>query len=151
MTIAIATAAGLISLGHPDPLRITPEAIAHGLARQNRWAGATSLPVTTAQHSLLVHQCFLRIAPACVGEAIHALLHDAHEYLIGDITTPTVRALEARLPGTLATVATLKADIDAAIRRALEDDVRAALDAASATKSATPDSATTSKPLKSSA
>lgn len=135
MTIAIATAAGLISLGHPDPLRITPEAIAHGLARQNRWAGATALPVTTAQHSLLVHQCFLRIAPACVGEAIHALLHDAHEYLIGDITTPTVRALEARLPGTLATVAALKADIDAAIRRALglpppSPEALAAIDAA---------------------
>jgi len=54
MTIAIATSAGLVSLPHPEPLRITPEAIAHGLARQNRWAGATELPVTTAQHSLLV-------------------------------------------------------------------------------------------------
>lgn len=135
MTIAFATSAGLVSLPHPEPLRITPEAIAHGLARQNRWAGATELPVTTAQHSLLVLECFLRIAPHCRAEAIHALLHDAHEYLIGDLTTPTVRALEARLPGTLATVAALKADIDAAIRRALglappSPEALAAIDAA---------------------
>lgn len=131
----VATLTGLVDLAAPAPIRITPRAIAHALARQNRWAGNTELPVTTAQHSLLVRECFVRLAPGHAAAAIYPLLHDAHEYLIGDLTTPTVRALEARLSGIADTVRAMKADLDAAIRAAFAlpppgGEVQALIDAA---------------------
>lgn len=136
MSLQVATLTGLVDLASPAPIRITPAAIAFALARQNRWAGNTELPVSIAQHSVLVHECFCRMAPAHAdASGILALLHDAHEYLIGDITTPVLRAIEARLPGTADTVHALKAEIDVAIRCAFglpapEAEVQGLIDAA---------------------
>lgn len=63
----------------PSDIRITD--IAHHLALQNRYAGATTAPVNTAQHSVFV-------ARLCKDEPceLQALLHDAPEAYLGDVT-----------------------------------------------------------------
>jgi hypothetical protein len=97
--IHVATLTGLVDLLDPDPRLITTRAIAYGLSKINRWAGNTELPVTDAQHSLLAGQIFRRIRPGLAGWSILAELHDAHEYLLGDVLAPTTRLLTASLPG----------------------------------------------------
>jgi 5'-deoxynucleotidase YfbR-like HD superfamily hydrolase len=132
MSILIATPTGLVDLAAPDLARITPRAMAHTLARLNRWAGNTELPVTDAQHSVLVREIFVRLHPELRSQAIHPLLHDGHEYLLGDLTRPFQQALEQRLPGFVRHVEAIKGETDAAIRSALglpepSMDVRAAI------------------------
>ncbi|CAN7582906.1 hypothetical protein LJR016_004286 [Devosia sp. LjRoot16] len=132
MSILIATPTGLVDLDAPDLTRITPRAMAHTLARLNRWAGNTELPVTDAQHSVLVREIFVRQHPELRRQAIHPLLHDGHEYLLGDLTRPFQQALEQRLPGFVRHVEAIKGEADAAIRSALglpepSMDVRAAI------------------------
>lgn len=56
--------------------------IAHALALINRFTGHTVFPYTVAQHSVVVSQ----LVDAC--DAMHALLHDASEAYLGDISTP---------------------------------------------------------------
>lgn len=116
--IHVATLTGLVDLCDPDPSLITPRAIAHGLARINRWGGATELPLTVAQHSLLALEIFRKLNPGLAHLGIYALLHDAHEYLIGAIIDPVMRALtpESWEPGRLAW---LRGNIDMAINYAL--------------------------------
>jgi hypothetical protein len=98
-TIHMTTLNGLVDLLNPDPKLITTRAIAYALAKINRWAGNTELPVTDAQHSLLVGQVFRKIKPGLTRWSILAELHDAHEYLIGDVLAPTVKLMSNRLPG----------------------------------------------------
>ena len=63
---------------HPDQLVITD--IAHALALINRYNGHTPVPYSVAQHSVLV-------SFACdPGDEQEALMHDAREYLTGDLT-----------------------------------------------------------------
>ena len=80
-----------LDLLDPSPLDIEIAVIAHGLARVARWNGQTSgdHAFSVAQHSLLVEALFCRIAgqaPASAKTA--ALLHDAPEYVIGDMISP---------------------------------------------------------------
>lgn len=110
---SVATAAGLVSLHAPDPATITLAAIARGLARINRWLGATELPVNVAQHSLMVGD---RLPPPA---RIYGYLHDAHEYLWSDVMTPTAVAIERDFPGFCAWLDSRKSETDVAIRRAL--------------------------------
>ena len=112
------TLTGLVDLANPDPATITIEALARGLCRP-RWANATELPVTIAQHSVLVMEIFIRRNPALRHAAIYPLLHDAHEYLLGDLITPTVRLLAHSMPTLPAVIGTHKARVDAVIRQAL--------------------------------
>ena len=112
------TLTGLVDLANPDPATITIEALARGLCRP-RWANATELPITIAQHSVLVMELFIRRNPALRLAAIYPLLHDAHEYLLGDLITPTVRLLAEDLPGLPARIDRHKGRIDAVIRLAL--------------------------------
>ncbi len=63
------------------------EDIAHSLARQIRFNGHTDQPYTVAQHSVI---CGLK---APVEHSLAALLHDAHEYIIGDIPSPVIQWL----------------------------------------------------------
>lgn len=133
--IAAATLTGLVDLERPDVALLTPAAIAHGLARLTRWAGDTELPVSVAQHSVLVMELFIRRHPELRPHAVHALLHDAHEMLIGDVVTPFVRLLDSRLPGTRQHVEAIKLELDRAIRAGLglsgpSIDVLAAIGAA---------------------
>lgn len=65
--------------------------IAHGLAFQTRFAGATWAPYSIAQHSVLV-SCACRPENALVG-----LLHDATEAYLQDIIKPLKRALPGYL------------------------------------------------------
>lgn len=85
-----------LNLLDPSPLDIEIEDIAVGLARVARWNGQTSgaWALSVAQHSLLVDdllQQFREDVPA--AWRLLALLHDAPEYVIGDLITPFKSAL----------------------------------------------------------
>jgi 5'-deoxynucleotidase YfbR-like HD superfamily hydrolase len=80
-----------LDLLDPSPLDIEIEDIAHGLSRQARWNGQTSgeWAFTVAQHSLLVEDLVGRLRPdAPAAWRLAGLLHDAPEYVIGDLITP---------------------------------------------------------------
>ncbi len=65
--------------------------VAHQLARINRWNGAIKFDhFTVAQHSVIASYAARLIAPEC---ELHALLHDAPEYVIGDINSPMKKAI----------------------------------------------------------
>lgn len=80
-----------LDLLDPSPLDVELSDIAHGLARVARWNGQTSgdHAFSVAQHSLLVERVFRRLMPeADAAERLAALLHDAPEYVIGDMISP---------------------------------------------------------------
>jgi 5'-deoxynucleotidase YfbR-like HD superfamily hydrolase len=80
-----------LDLLDPSPLDIEIEDIAHGLARVARWNGQTigAHPYSVAEHSLLVEYILGILKPkATAAERLTALLHDAPEYVIGDLITP---------------------------------------------------------------
>jgi 5'-deoxynucleotidase YfbR-like HD superfamily hydrolase len=76
---------------NPSPLDIEIEDIAHGLARVSRWNGQTrgKHSFSVAQHSVLVERLVRTNAPKLDQKwYLAALLHDAPEYVIGDMITP---------------------------------------------------------------
>jgi 5'-deoxynucleotidase YfbR-like HD superfamily hydrolase len=80
-----------LDLLDPSPLDIELEDIAHGLARVARWNGQTEGAhiFSVAQHSLLVEAIGRRTWPGLDGRAqLALLLHDAPEYVIGDMISP---------------------------------------------------------------
>jgi 5'-deoxynucleotidase YfbR-like HD superfamily hydrolase len=80
-----------LDLIDPSPLDVEISDIAHGLARVARWNGQTKGPeiFSVAQHSLLVEALFAaRDASPSRGARLAALLHDAPEYVIGDMISP---------------------------------------------------------------
>ncbi len=80
-----------LDLLDPSPLDIEISDIAHGLARVARWNGQTrgDHAFSVAQHSILVTDIFGRIAASASPEArLAALLHDAAEFVIGDMISP---------------------------------------------------------------
>lgn len=80
-----------LDLLDPSPLDIEISDIAHGLARVARWNGQTSgeHAFSVAQHSLLVEALFCDLVPEAPADArLAALLHDAPEYVIGDMISP---------------------------------------------------------------
>jgi 5'-deoxynucleotidase YfbR-like HD superfamily hydrolase len=98
-----------LDLIDPSPLDVEISDIAHGLARVARWNGQTKGPeiFSVAQHSLLVEALFAAgEAPSSREARLAALLHDAPEYVIGDMISPFKAAVggdyklvEARLKG----------------------------------------------------
>ncbi len=80
-----------LDLLDPSPLDIEIEDIAHGLARVARWNGQThgAHIFSVAQHTLLV-EAVLRAANPRVDQRVRlaTLLHDAPEYVIGDMISP---------------------------------------------------------------
>lgn len=85
-----------LDLLDPTPFDIEIEDIAHGLAFVARWNGQTSgdWPYSVAEHSLLVEMIFARIDPqASHLDRLAALLHDAPEYVIGDMISPVKAAI----------------------------------------------------------
>jgi len=85
-----------LDLLDPTPLDIEIEDIAHGLAFVARWNGQTmgDYAYSVAEHSLLVEALFARIAPSApVKWRMAALLHDAPEYVIGDMISPVKAAV----------------------------------------------------------
>lgn len=80
-----------LNLLDPSPLDIEIEDIAHGLARVGRWNGQTrgEHSFSVAQHSLLVEQIAFALNPAAGSRTrLAILLHDAAEYVIGDMISP---------------------------------------------------------------
>ena len=80
-----------LDLLDPTPMDVEIEDIAHGLAFVARWNGQTigDFAFSVAEHSLLVEQIFLRLAPSATpAHRLTALLHDAPEYVIGDMISP---------------------------------------------------------------
>jgi 5'-deoxynucleotidase YfbR-like HD superfamily hydrolase len=86
-----------LDLLDPAPLDVEIEDVAHGLAFVARWNGQTAgdWPFSVAQHCLLVEDLFARLSPEGCPPAhrLAALLHDAPEYVIGDMISPFKAAL----------------------------------------------------------
>jgi uncharacterized protein len=79
-----------LDLLDPSPLDVEISDIAHGLARVARWNGQTSgeHAFSVAQHCLVVEAIFCRLGASTADEQMVALLHDAPEYVIGDMISP---------------------------------------------------------------
>jgi len=80
-----------LNLLDPSPLDIEIEDIAHGLARVARWNGQTvgRHSFSVAQHSLLVEEICVQFRPGLPAKwKMAALLHDAPEYVVGDLISP---------------------------------------------------------------
>ncbi|BBB98094.1 5'-deoxynucleotidase YfbR-like HD superfamily hydrolase [Bradyrhizobium japonicum] len=80
-----------LDLLDPSPLDIEIVDIAHGLARVARWNGQTSGAhiFSVAQHTLLVEAVMRQQMPRVdISHRLAALLHDAPEYVIGDMISP---------------------------------------------------------------
>ena len=96
-----------LDLLDPSPLDVEIEDIAQGLSRLARWNGQTrgKWPFSVAQHCLLVEELAGALAPGLEPRwRLCALLHDAPEYVIGDLISPfkaavglDYRAFEERL------------------------------------------------------
>tara|TARA_B100000902_G_scaffold20603_1_gene24736 strand:+ start:2455 stop:3099 length:645 start_codon:yes stop_codon:yes gene_type:complete len=85
-----------LDLLDPTPLDIEIQDIAHGLSFVARWNGQTSgdFPYSVAEHSLLVEKIFDELNPNSSSEArLAALLHDAPEYVLGDLISPVKAAV----------------------------------------------------------
>lgn len=85
-----------LDLLDPTPVDIEIEDIAHGLAFVARWNGQTKgdYAYSVAEHSLLVTEIFARQHPkAPIKWQLAALLHDAPEYVIGDMISPVKAAV----------------------------------------------------------
>jgi 5'-deoxynucleotidase YfbR-like HD superfamily hydrolase len=85
-----------LDLLDPSPLDVEIEDIAHGLARVARWNGQTigDHAFSVAQHCVLVENIFSHVnAKVSHEQRLMALLHDAPEYVIGDMISPFKAAL----------------------------------------------------------
>ena len=85
-----------LDLLDPTPMDIEIEDIAHGLAFVARWNGQTvgDFAYSVAEHSILVTQIYSRITPKPEPKwQLAALLHDAPEYVIGDMISPVKAAV----------------------------------------------------------
>ena len=85
-----------LDLLDPSPLDVEIEDIARGLARVARWNGQTSgdHAFSVAEHSVVVTDLFTQLNPKSTREQrLTALLHDAAEYVIGDMISPFKHAL----------------------------------------------------------
>lgn len=80
-----------LDLIDPSPLDIEISDIAHGLARVARWNGQTigRHAFSVAQHAVLVEEIATRINLTLdPATRMLVLLHDAPEYVIGDMISP---------------------------------------------------------------
>ncbi|MGE0408125.1 MAG: HD domain-containing protein [Amphiplicatus sp.] len=124
-----------LDLLDPSPLDIEIEDIAHGLARVARWNGQTSgpLPFTVAQHSLLVEEFCLQMKPGWpLKWRLAALLHDAPEFVIGDLISPfkgalgnDYKAIEGRLQRAVHLRFGLPAELPSAVEKTIKRADRA--------------------------
>lgn len=94
MTWMLTATATAFELGRPRAGEVQLADIAHQLALINRFNGATTRPYSVAEHSLLVAEIFERqLGMANPAARLAALMHDAHECYLGDITSPVKRHL----------------------------------------------------------
>ncbi len=119
-----------LDLLDPTPMDIEIEDIAHGLAFVARWNGQTSgdWPYSVAEHSLLVEALYSRMNPGSGAKwQLAALLHDAPEYVIGDMISPVKSAvgpaygaLDDRLMAAIHIRFGLPAEVPVKIRKAIK-------------------------------
>jgi uncharacterized protein len=130
-----------LDLLDPSPLDVEIEDIAHGLARVARWNGQTSGPhiFSVAQHSVLVERIVASLDPGVPARwRLAALLHDAPEYVIGDMISPfkavigeSYKSVEARILAAIHMRFALPANTPAALTRLIKqaDGVAAFIEA----------------------
>ncbi|MBZ6076207.1 HD domain-containing protein [Microvirga puerhi] len=116
-----------LDLINPSPLDVELDDIAHGLARVARWNGQTegSHIFSVAQHSLLVEAIADHLDPGLPPlSRLAVLLHDAPEYVIGDIISPfkavigdAYKSVEGRLLGAIHLHFGLPAEPTATLKR----------------------------------
>lgn len=124
-----------LDLLDPSPVDVEIGDIAHGLARVARWNGQTTgeLPFTVAQHSLLVVDFCEAMAPGWPAKwRLAALLHDAPEFVIGDMISPfksalgeAYKAIEQRLQAAIHLRFGLPAELPGAIAKTIKRADRA--------------------------
>jgi 5'-deoxynucleotidase YfbR-like HD superfamily hydrolase len=125
-----------LDLLDPSPLDVEIEDIAHGLARVARWNGQTSGAhiFSVAQHTLLVEAVMRAQSPRIDARLrLAALLHDAPEYVIGDMISPfkavlggDYKAVEKRLLAAIHIRFGLPPELDAPIVRQIKTADRGA-------------------------
>ena len=121
-----------LDLLDPTPVDVEIEDIAHGLAFVARWNGQTrgDWPYSVAEHSLLVEQLFRRIDPTAPTKwCLAALLHDAPEYVIGDMISPVKTAVGpgySALDDRLAAAVHLRFGLPATIPQAVKKKIKKA-------------------------
>ncbi|WP_370539045.1 HD domain-containing protein [Aureimonas sp. AU22] len=117
-----------LDLLDPSPLDVEIEDIAHGLARVARWNGQTvgDHAFSVAQHSLIVEE-IVGARERDPRWRLAALLHDAPEYVIGDMISPfksvlggDYKGVEARLQAAVHRRFGLPADLPIGIKRAIK-------------------------------
>ncbi len=130
-----------LDLLDPTPVDIEIVDIAHGLAFVARWNGQTlgDYAYSVAEHSLLVEEIFARQQPTAPAKwRMAALLHDAPEYVIGDMISPVKTAvgpsygeLDARLTAAIHLRFGLPAQLPVRIKRQIKaaDNISAWLEA----------------------
>ena len=113
MNIPFWTSTGTINLADLGACDVTAEILGDSMSKINRFGGRTREPWSVAAHSVLVE----RLCPPDVGP--WALLHDAHEVFLGDITSPAVDliAWSGNLPGFDDGLAMAKGAVDLIIAR----------------------------------
>jgi hypothetical protein len=124
-----------LDLLDPSPMDIEIEDIAHGLARVARWNGQTvgEHAFSVAQHSVVVEEIVAHIRPDVEPRwRLAALLHDASEYVIGDMISPFKAALgvdyrtfEERLEGAIHVRFGLPAKTPAEVKKLIKQADRA--------------------------
>ncbi|WP_319797963.1 HD family hydrolase [Nitrobacter sp.] len=120
-----------LDLLDPSPLDIEIADIAHGLARVARWNGQTRGPhiFSVAQHTLLVEAVMREHTQRVdIRVRLAALLHDAPEYVIGDMISPfkaviggSYKAVEKRLLSAIHLRFGLQPALPADIERQIKD------------------------------
>ncbi|EFO34390.1 metal dependent phosphohydrolase [Roseibium sp. TrichSKD4] len=116
-----------LDLLDPSPLDVEISDIAHGLARVARWNGQTmgDNAFSVAEHSLIVEDIARRLKPdLSPAWQLAVLLHDAPEYVIGDMISPfkavmggAYKAVESRLQGAIHLRFGLPAEIPQTVKK----------------------------------
>ena len=121
-----------LDLLDPSPLDVEIEDIAHGLAFVARWNGQTrgDYPYSVAEHSLLVEAIYGAQNPKAPDKwRLAALLHDAPEYVIGDMISPVKAAVGpgyAALDGRLTEAVHLRFGLPASLPKTVKAAIKRA-------------------------
>lgn len=119
-----------LDLMDPSPVDVEIEDIAHGLARVARWNGQTkgAHAFSVAQHSVIVEALSVHLEPRLDPKSrLVALLHDAPEYVIGDMISPFkavlgdgYKEIESRLAHAIHARFGLPAETPASLKRLIK-------------------------------
>jgi hypothetical protein len=128
-TVIATVGGGSINLFNPEAGSVDLEDIASSISKLVRFTGQTHSTITIAEHSVTVLSIFDALYPrAKLSERQYALLHDAHEAYLNDITAPAKRAIEQQVGLEMdAAWEALSPYIDPSIRTHAKADMNAAI------------------------